>query len=213
MDRAAAEQDYERAAYFRDSVKLAEKMRAGKTNLGRTPSARGSEELSALQQVLRLKKPPLRIECFDVSNIQGANIVAALVTFLAGAPLKRDYRRFKVRTVRGKPNDVQAIYEVVKRRYGGSLSKTMERPDLIVVDGGAPQTAFGSKALKETGIKGVPLIGLAKREEEIYFPGAVKPLRLGRSAPALRLLQRVRDEAHRFAVTFHREKRKKSFFA
>ncbi|MFA5113292.1 MAG: excinuclease ABC subunit UvrC [Candidatus Margulisiibacteriota bacterium] len=213
MARAAAEQDFERAGYFRDSIELLEKMAAGKTNLARTPSLRGGQDLIALQRALKLKQAPLRIECFDISNLQGKNTVASLVTFLGGVPLKSDYRRFKVNSVQGKPNDVQAIYEVVKRRYAGSLAKKMALPDLVMVDGGAAQVAFGRRALKEAGVPGLPLIGLAKKEEEIYLPEQVKTLKLARRDPALLLLQRVRDEAHRFAVTFHREKRKKTLFA
>ncbi|MCU0640992.1 MAG: excinuclease ABC subunit UvrC [Candidatus Margulisbacteria bacterium] len=213
MARAAARRDYERAAALRDSIKLIEKMQAGKSTLGRTPTPRGIRELAELQQALNLKKLPMRIECFDISNLQGANMVASLVTFLGGAPLKSDYRRFKIRSVEGKPNDVQAIYEVVKRRYAGSLARKMDDPDLVMVDGGAAQAAFGQKALTEAGRSKLPLIGLAKREEEIYLPGHPKPLHLDRATPGLQLLQRIRDEAHRFAITFHREKRKKSFFA
>jgi excinuclease ABC subunit C len=213
MARASADQDFERAAYFRDSIEQVEKLKEGKANLGRTPTSRGTAEIAELRQALKLKKLPTRIECFDISNIQGSDMVASMVTFLGGAPLKSDYRRFKIKTVQGKPNDVKAIYEVVKRRYAGSLAKKMDDPDLVMVDGGAAQVAFGHKALIEAGRAALPLIGLAKREEEVYLPGAVKPLRLGRHAPALQLLQRVRDEAHRFAVTFHREKRKKSLFA
>lgn len=212
MSKAAAAQDFERAKYFRDSLRLLEKMMEGKTDLARTPSPRGVAGVAELQKILKLKKAPMRIECFDVSNIQGSNIVGSMVTFLGGLPLKSDYRRFKVRSVAEKPNDVQAIYEVVKRRYGGSLAKKLELPDLVVVDGGAAQASFGRKALREARVQ-LPLIGLAKREEEVYFPGAKKPLRLPRRSPSLQLLQRVRDEAHRFAVVFHRERRKKSLFA
>jgi excinuclease ABC subunit C len=169
-------------------------------------------ELTELQKVLKLKNPPMRIECFDISNIQGSNIVGSMVTFLGGLPLKHDYRRFKVRSVTEKPNDVQAIYEVTKRRYTGSLTKELDLPDLVVVDGGAAQVSFGKKALEEARLSSLPIIGLAKKEEEIYFPGKRETLRLAKRAPALQLLQRMRDEAHRFAVVFHREKRRKSLF-
>jgi excinuclease ABC subunit C len=213
MAKAATGQDFERAGYFRDSLKLLEKMMEGKTSLAKAPSPRGIEELAELQRALKLEKTPLRIECFDISNIQGTNVVASMVTFFGGLPLKSDYRRFKVRSLAGKPNDVQALYEVVKRRYTGQLAQKMELPDLVMVDGGAAQVSFGRKALNEAGLKAMPLIGLAKREEEIYLPGGGSTIKLPRRSPALRLLQRARDEAHRFAITYHREKRKKALFA
>jgi len=212
MEKASGALDFERAKYFRDSLKLLQKMMEGKKDLAKAPSPRVLAELTELQKALKLKNPPMRIECFDISNIQGSNIVGSMVTFLGGLPLKHDYRRFKVRSVTGKPNDVQAIYEVTKRRYTGSLTKELELPDLVVVDGGAAQVSFGKKALEEARLSSLPIIGLAKKEEEIYFPGKRETLRLAKRAPALQLLQRMRDEAHRFAVVFHREKRRKSLF-
>ncbi|OGB89876.1 hypothetical protein A2625_05460 [candidate division WOR-1 bacterium RIFCSPHIGHO2_01_FULL_53_15] len=211
MKKASAGQDFEQAAFLRDKIKMLEKMLEGKTDLAKAPSPRLLREIGELQKELKLAKQPMRIECFDISNIQGTNIVGSMVAFLGGLPLKNDYRRFKIMGLSGKPNDVQAIYEVVKRRYGGSLAKKMELPDLVMVDGGPAQVSFGQKALKEAGVNR-PLIGLAKREEEIYFPNKSKPLSLPRDSAALQLLQRVRDEAHRFAITFHREKRKKALF-
>lgn len=212
MEKASAAQDFERAGCFRDSIKQLEKMMEGKINLAGTPSSREAEEITELQKALKMNKPPMRIECFDISNIQGTNIVGSMVAFLEGAPLKNDYRRFKVRSVEGKPNDVKALYEVVKRRYVGSLAEKMTLPDLVMVDGGPAQVNFVRKALAEAGRSSLPVIGLAKREEEIYFPGKKEPLRLARRSPALQLLQRIRDEAHRFAVAFHRERRRKSVF-
>ncbi|MDD4179778.1 MAG: excinuclease ABC subunit UvrC [Candidatus Margulisbacteria bacterium] len=212
MEKASKDKDYERAAYFRDSIKLLEKMLEGKADLAKTPAPLGLSELTELQKGLKLPAFPMRIECFDVSNIQGSNIVASMVVFLGGAPLRRDYRRFKIQSVKGKPNDVMAIYEAVKRRYAGSLSTKMDKPDLVMVDGGAAQVSFAGQALSEAKIKGIPLIGLAKKEELVYLPDQPKPIRLERYSAALKLLQRIRDEAHRFAVTFHREKRKKAFF-
>lgn len=212
MEKASAGQDFERAGCFRDSIKQLEKMMEGKINLAGTPSSREAEEITKLQKALKMNKPPMRIECFDISNIQGANIVGSMVAFLDGAPLKNDYRRFKVRSVAGKPNDVKAIYEVVRRRYSGALAAKMALPDLVMVDGGPAQVNFARKALAEAGHSSLPVIGLAKREEDIYFPGKKEPLRLARRSPALQLLQRIRDEAHRFAVAFHRERRRKSVF-
>ena len=211
MDKTAQAEDYERAAYFRDSIKLLAKMLEGKTALAKPPAPLGLSELTELQKELKLPSFPMRIECFDISNIQGSNMVASMVVFLGGTPLRRDYRRFKIQSVAGKPNDVKAIYETVKRRYAGSLSAKMDKPDLVMVDGGAAQVSFAERALSEAKMKGTPLIGLAKKEETIYAPGR-QPSQLSRHSAALKLLQRIRDEAHRFAVTFHREKRKKAFF-
>jgi excinuclease ABC subunit C len=211
MAKASAKQDFEQAAFLRDKIEMLEKMREGKGNLAKAPAPRLIAEVTELQKALKLEKPPMRIECFDISNIQGSNIVASMVTFLGGLPLKNDYRHFKVRTLAGKPNDVKAMSEVVTRRYAGSLSKKMELPDLVMVDGGLPQVNAAERALAAAKV-GRPVIGLAKREEEIYFPGRSKPLRLPREAGALRLLQRIRDEAHRFAITFHRARRSKTLF-
>lgn len=220
MRKASEEMDFERAAYLRDRVKILEKMREGKTDLARTPSPRLLLEVSELQKELKLEKLPMRIEAFDISNIQGSNIVGSMIAFVGGLPLKNDYRRFKVRSVEKKPNDVQALYEIVKRRYCGSLAGKMEKPDLVLVDGGVAQINFGKRALEEAHLVR-PIIGLAKsrhfhrrdkREEKIYFPGKSKPLRLAKQSPALQLLQRMRDEAHRFAIAYHRERRKKSLF-
>jgi excinuclease ABC subunit C len=211
MAKASARQDFEQAAFLRDKLEMLEKMMEGKTGLAKPPAPRLLGEITELQKTLKLEQPPMRIECFDISNIQGSNIVASLVTFLGGLPLKNDYRRFKVRSLAGKPNDVKAMSEVITRRYTGSLSKKMDLPDLVMVDGGLPQVNAAERALAAARIDR-PVIGLAKREEEIYFPGRSKPLRLPREAAALRLLQRIRDEAHRFAITFHREKRRKTLF-
>jgi len=190
---------------------MLEKMREGKGNLTKAPAPRLIAEVTELQKALKLEKPPMRIECFDISNIQGSNVVASMVTFLGGLPLKNDYRHFKVQTLAGKPNDVKAMSEVVARRYAGSLSKKMELPDLVMVDGGLPQVNAAERALTAAKVDR-PVIGLAKREEEIYFPGRSQPLRLPRESAALRLLQRIRDEAHRFAINFHRATRSKTLF-
>ena len=211
MTKASAKQDFEQAAFLRDKIEMLEKMREGQGNLAKAPAPRLIAEVSELQKALKLEQPPMRIECFDISNIQGANIVASLVTFLGGLPLKNDYRRFKIRSVTGKPNDVKAMSEVVTRRYAGSLAQKMELPDLVMVDGGLPQVNAAERALAAAKVDR-PVIGLAKREEEIYFPGRSKPLRLPREAGALKLLQRLRDEAHRFAIAFHRAKRSKTLF-
>jgi excinuclease ABC subunit C len=212
MEKASKQQDFERAAYLRDRIKVLQKMMEGK-DLRKAPSPRLLEEVSELKKVLKLKRSPMRIEAFDVSNISGSNIVGSMVTFYGGLPLKNDYRKFRVRSVEKKPNDVAAIYEIVKRRYAGMLSKKMELPDLVMVDGGKGQVKAGRKGLREAGLTKVPIIGLAKREENIYLPRKTKPLSLAKTSSALQLLQRIRDEAHRFAIAYHRGIRTKSLFA
>lgn len=212
MEKASAELDFERAAYLRDRIQILGKMLEGK-ELAKAPSPRVLSEINELQQALKLEKAPMRIEAFDVSNIAGSNIVGSMVAYYGGRPLKSDYRKFKIKSFAGKPNDVAAIYEIVKRRYHGSLSKKLPLPDLIMVDGGLTQVFAGKRGLDEAQLKGPALIGLAKKQEEIFFYGRKKPLKLDKNSPALQLLQRIRDEAHRFAITYHREKRRRSLHA
>lgn len=212
MEKGARDHDFERAAYLRDRILVLQKMMEGK-NLAKAPAPRRLLEVEELKAKLKLSKKPMRIEAFDISNIQGANIVGSLVTFYGGLPLKNDYRRFRVRSVEKKPNDVAAIREVVKRRYSGSLARKLPLPDLVMVDGGIAQVNAGKKALQEAGKGSLPVIGLAKKHEELYLPGKPSPLSLPRTSAGLKLLQRIRDEAHRFAVTYHREKRKKALFS
>ncbi len=211
MKRASASKEYEKAAMLRDRIRLLEKMMEGKTNLNRAPSSRLLAEVSELQRVLKLAKLPMRIEAFDISNIQGTNSVASMVTFLGGLPLKNDYRRFRIRGLAGEANDPASIAEVVRRRYGGTLARKMDLPDLVLVDGGLAQVNSAERALCAAGIDR-PAIGLAKREEEIYFPGRRTPLRLARVSSALKLLQRIRDESHRFALAYHRQRRSRALF-
>ncbi len=162
----------------------------------------------ALQRDLRLAKPPRRIECFDISNIQGADAVASLVTFVDGKPRKSDYRKFKIRTVIG-PDDFASMREVIERRYLRLLEEQAELPDLIMVDGGKGQLSSALEVLQKLGIKDQPIIGLAKRLEEVFVPDASDPQSIPKTSSGLRLLQQIRDEAHRFAITYHRLVRKK----
>lgn len=168
--------------------------------------------VTELKEKLNLSVFPVRIEAFDISNISGKDIVGSMVAFVSGAPYKRDYRRFEVRTVK-KQNDVSAIYEVVRRRYSGSLSKELGLPDLILIDGGIGQVRAGNKALQQAGIFHIPIVGLAKRFEDIYFPHRTSPIKLRKESKALQLLQRVRNEAHRFALAYHKLKRKKKLIS
>jgi excinuclease ABC subunit C len=165
-----------------------------------------------LQKDLMLKNAPLRIECFDNSNIQGTNPVSAMVCFINGKPAKKEYRHYNIKTVVG-PNDFASMHEVVWRRYRKVQDEDLPMPDLIVIDGGKGQLSAATDALKELGIYGqVPIIGIAKRLEELYFPEDPYPLHIDKKSESLMLLQRIRDEAHRFAITHHRQKRSKAAF-
>ncbi len=164
--------------------------------------------LKALQRDLHLPAPPRRIDCFDVSNIQGADTVASLVVFSDGKPKKSEYRKFKIRTIEG-PNDFASMQEVVERRYTRLLQEKSILPDLIIVDGGRGQLSSAIEVLSKLKLHTVPIIGLAKRLEEVFLPGQSESLQLPRTSSGLRLMQQMRDEAHRFAVTFHRSLRTK----
>ncbi len=175
-----------------------------------TQQEKGNRTLQLLQQDLQLKQQPAHIECFDNSNIQGSNPVAAMVCFRDGKPAKRDYRHFSIKTVTG-PDDFASMHEVVRRRYQRLVEEDSALPDLIVIDGGKGQLSAAVRALKDVGIYGqVPIVGIAKRLEEIYFPEDPYPLHISKKSAALKLLQRIRNEAHRFAITFHRNKRSKA---
>jgi excinuclease ABC subunit C len=167
------------------------------------------QRLEELQKVLELPYRPERIEGFDISNIQGSEVVASMVVFERGQPKRSDYRKFKIRTLeRGKADDFAAMREVVMRRYRRLLEEGAELPDLVLVDGGKGQLGAALEGLEELGLSHLPTVSLAKKEEWIFRPGQAEPLMLDRHSPALQLLQRTRDEAHRFAVTFHRQQRK-----
>jgi excinuclease ABC subunit C len=196
-----------------------------------------SQAMQEIQEALGLDEAPLRIECYDVSNLQGTEVVASMVVFEDGLPRKSEYRRFAIKGVDGQ-DDVASIHEVVTRRFrrhlaeragehadaeaavraspGGEVPVVEERkrfaypPQLVVVDGGPPQVAAAAAALSELGVVDVALCGLAKRLEEVWLPGQEYPVVLPRSSEGLYLLQRVRDEAHRFAITFHRQRRSKA---
>ena len=189
--------------------------------------------LQELQDSLGLLEAPLRIECYDVSNLQGNDVVASMVVFEDGLPRKSEYRRFAIRGVEGQ-DDVRSINEVIYRRFRRYLEERIETgeldavdptkidaetgkpkkfaypPQLVVVDGGPPQVAAAAAAMRKLGVTDVALCGLAKRLEEVWLPDRVDPLILPRTSEALYLLQRVRDEAHRFAITYHRQKRSRT---
>ncbi|MBC7920020.1 MAG: excinuclease ABC subunit C [Ferruginibacter sp.] len=166
--------------------------------------------LRQLQQDLRLPSLPRHIECFDNSNIQGTNPVAAMVSFKNGKPAKKDYRHFHIKTVIG-PNDFASMHEVVTRRYARLLEEGGNLPDLIIIDGGKGQLHAACDALKELNLYGqIPIVGIAKRLEELYFPEDAFPLYIDKKSESLKLIQRARDEAHRFGITFHRDLRSKN---
>ncbi len=165
--------------------------------------------LSNLKEELNLSKMPRRIECFDISNIQGVDNVASMVVFQNAQSKKSDYRTFKIQGVEGEANDFASMKEVVGRRYKRITEEGKSMPDLIIIDGGKGQLGAAREALTELGINEIDIVGLAKKQEEVYLPGKSDPVLLPRRGEALHLLQRVRDEAHRFAVTFHRKRRAK----
>lgn len=167
--------------------------------------------LEDLKALLGLEALPVRVEGFDVSNTSGAETTASLVVFRDGWPDKEEYRKFRIKSVAG-PNDVASLAEAVRRRYLRRLEERAPLPDLVFVDGGKPQLGAASKALAGLGLAGLPVAALAKREEVLFSRAHPDGLKLDRTAPALRFLQHVRDEAHRFAVKFHRQRRAKRAF-
>jgi excinuclease ABC subunit C len=204
-----------------------------KTKRGTDLTAR-NQALEEIQKALGLDEAPLRIECYDISNLQGTEVVASMVVFEDGLARKSEYRRFVIRSVSGQ-NDVASMHEVITRRFRrlldeqarsaeivtesgpmlvdpetGRPRKFAYAPGLVVVDGGPPQVAAAQAALRELGIVDIPVCGLAKRLEEVWLPDQEDPVIMARSSEGLYLLQRVRDEAHRFAITHHRSRRSKT---
>jgi excinuclease ABC subunit C len=188
-------------------------------------AAVSGKALTEIEELLDLERTPLRIECFDISNISGTSVVASMVVFEDGLAKKSEYRRFIIDTSEGF-DDTRAMHQVITRRLkrllddrevdqnevaqlGGRLSKFSYPPQLIVVDGGAPQVSAAARAMRELGVTDIALCGLAKRLEEVWVPDSKDPLILPRTSEGLYLLQRIRDEAHRFAITFHRSRRSK----
>jgi len=166
--------------------------------------------MAQMKEDLRLNVEPRHIECFDNSNIQGTNPVAACVVFKNGKPSKKDYRKFNIKTVEG-PDDFASMEEVVFRRYKRLLNEGEDLPQLIIVDGGKGQLSSGVKALESLGLRGkIAIIGIAKRLEELFYPGDTIPLYLDKKSETLKIIQQLRNEAHRFGITFHRNKRSKT---
>lgn len=169
---------------------------------------------SYLAEKLELTKFPNRIECYDISHIQGTNTVASMVVFQNGLPKKTAYRKFKIKTTEGKPDDFLSMKEVLSRRLARLGEKNWEKPDLIIIDGGKGQLSSVMQIVEEMGITvgegGIDFVSLAKREEEVFLPNRSESILLPRESNALYLIQRIRDEAHRFAITFHRDLRSKA---
>ncbi len=174
------------------------------------PERHTNRIMAQMQKDLRLPVEPRHIECFDNSNIQGTNPVAACVVFKDGKPSKKDYRHFNIKTVEG-PNDFASMEEVVFRRYKRLLDEDEPLPNLIIIDGGKGQLSSALKSIDELGLRGkIAIIGIAKRLEELFYPGDSVPLYLDKKSETLKTIQYLRNEAHRFGITFHRDKRSKS---
>jgi excinuclease ABC subunit C len=174
------------------------------------PERHSNRIMAQMQKDLRLSVEPRHIECFDNSNIQGTNPVAACVVFKDGKPSKKDYRHFNIKTVVG-PDDFASMEEVVYRRYKRMLEENQPLPQLIIIDGGKGQLSSALKSIDELGLRGkIAIIGIAKRLEELFYPGDSVPLYLDKKSETLKVIQHLRNEAHRFGITFHRDKRSKS---
>lgn len=165
---------------------------------------------SYLAEKLQLKNFPHRMECYDISHIQGTNTVASMVTFINGVKKASEYRKFKINSTEGKPDDFLSMKEVLTRRLSHLGEKKWKKPDLIIIDGGKGQLSSVMQIIEELGVTGIDVVSLAKRNEEVFLPNQSEPVILPRNSSALFLFQRIRDEAHRFAITFHRKLRSQS---
>jgi excinuclease ABC subunit C len=211
MKKAAAAQDFEKAADLRDLLRDLKETTKKERKFERVPyslppAIDPQQDLAKLAEVLGLASPPARIEGFDISNISGTFAVASLVSFKNGRPDRANYRRFRIKTVEGQ-DDFASMAEVVRRRYSRLQRESRPLPDLILVDGGKGQLGMACDELKKLGLEQIPVIGLAKEFEEIYRPGESQPLRLGLQHPAVKLLQRLRDECHRVANSYNAQLR------
>ncbi len=202
MQETSERQEFESAAFYRDAA-MALNAVLGKGIVEQT----GLLAIYELRDILKLKYLPRRIEGFDISNIQGEMAVGSMVSFWDGVPDKKNYRRFRIKTV-SKIDDFAMIYEVVKRRCTRISKGEFAKPDLFLIDGGPGQLKYAQKALFETNLD-IPIIAIAKKREEVYLPNRRQPLSIPKENAGLRLLQHIRDEAHRFAITYHRYRRKK----
>ncbi|MDE2511168.1 MAG: UvrB/UvrC motif-containing protein, partial [Elusimicrobia bacterium] len=215
MKSASAALEYERAAQLRDNMLalglMGERVRVRAVEAdGVGGHLAATQSVTDLQKALNLPTPPVHVECFDISHFQGHQTVASMVCFMGGRPHRDHYRKFKIRDVAGI-DDFKSMHEVVYRRYKRLQTEKARLPDLILIDGGKGQLGAAQAALAELKVK-VPLASLAKRIEEVFMPGRAESIVLPIGGPALSLLQRLRDEAHRFGITYHRSLRDKHLF-
>ncbi len=204
MERAAARLDFERAAEIRNLLSDLKKTTRPTKRFARqfVTTVRPTEDMTTLQEALGMAEPPNIIECFDISNISTTYKVASMVCFRGGKPDNSNYRRYRIKSVEGQ-DDFASMAEVVRRRYSRVLNEGIRKPSLVVVDGGKGQLSSAKRELDALGLGDLPIIGLAKEREEIFRPGQSEPLVIDHSSGAIRLLQRIRDEAHRWANGYH----------
>jgi excinuclease ABC subunit C len=195
MQEAAREKSFEEAAKIRDQINALSALGQTQTGFSR------QEELEDFKKLLRLAKLPQRIEAFDISNISGKEATGSMVSFYKGMPDKNNYRRFRIKTVQGI-DDYEMISEVVHRRYLRLVQEKLPLPDLILIDGGRAHLLTAKKQLDNLGLK-VPLVSIAKDQENIYVQNRAQPIKLNSDTPGLNLIRRIRDEAHRFAIKYH----------
>ncbi len=201
MGLKSKEQNFEEAARIRDQINTLSALAEGRGNFN------SRDELEGLKKLLKLKSLPSRIEAFDISNISGKEACGSMASFLNAKPDKNNYRRFRIKTVEGI-DDYAMLKEAVLRRYGRLIKEASPLPDLVLIDGGKSHLLAARHALKELGID-IPLASIAKEEENIYTTHKQGPIKLGSDAPALNLIRRARDEAHRFALAYHHVLRRK----
>lgn len=219
MQKRAEQKHYEKAAILRDRIialsvvpKIVRgrryRERAFQKGAASMKKAKPYDEIIALKYLLDFKRAPRKIEAFDISNISGKEAVGSMITFIDGRPSKDDYRRFKIRDVKGI-DDYKMMKEIIRRRYERVKAEKLASPDLIIVDGGKGQLNAAFSTLKELGFERIPVIGIAKKFEHIYLKKRKEPIIFSQSSSILYLIQRLRDEAHRFAISYHRKLRSK----
>ena len=211
MDEAAKSLEFEKAARFRDTIRAIWRLTRQRISSALQEDLDNEtwQVLNRIQNLFGLKVLPWRIDAFDISHTSGHDTYGCCVVFEQGRPAKNLYRRFRIRSLKdGEINDFESIYETVKRRYRHVLDNSEPAPQLALIDGGPGQLEYAMRALEELEYD-LPLAALAEREEILFLPGRAEPLRLGRDDPALQMLQRVRDEVHRYAITTHRNARDK----
>jgi excinuclease ABC subunit C len=202
---------FEKAALNRDIIQNLKSALTSRRSFSRaaiSPDLSAENPVSDLQERLNLKSPPSAVECFDNSNFQGTHAVASMVRFVDGKPDKKNYRHFKIKTVEG-PDDYASMREIVSRRYSRLLREKRPLPDLILIDGGKGQLSSAISSLDALGLEHIPVYGLAKQHEILFERGSSDGIILPRDCPGLKMLQHLRDESHRFAITFHRQQRQK----